>query len=123
LFCRYLYDVIYITVFVQLMSIISEKFWWTYLVVRQHTPYVFLNIVLPSNRFRALACTLLGLNFTEHLYSVKSLVVVLAEQSCLIRNIGHILICLICLACISVTVCLKITKQSSTKSSVNNQCR
>jgi len=58
-------------------------------VVRQHTPYVFLNIVLPSNRFRALACTLLGLNFTEHLYSVKSLVVVLAEQSCLIRNIGH----------------------------------
>ena len=91
-------------------------------MVRQHTPYVFLNIVLPSNRFRALACTLLGLNFTEHLYSVKSLIVVLVELSCLIRNIGH-MYDLICLSCISVTVCLKITKQSSTKSSVNNQCR
>jgi len=66
--------------------------------------------------------TLLGLNFTEHLYSVKSLLVVLAEQSCLIRNIGH-MYDLIRLACISVTVCLKITKQSSTKSSVNNQSR
>jgi hypothetical protein len=31
---RYLHDVIYITLFVQLASIISEKFWWTYLVVR-----------------------------------------------------------------------------------------
>ncbi|KAG2660416.1 transmembrane protein 208 homolog [Panicum virgatum] len=31
--CEYLYDVIYITVFVQLMSLISEKFWWTYLVI------------------------------------------------------------------------------------------
>ena len=32
--CRYIEDVIYITVFVQLMSITSGKFWWTYLVVR-----------------------------------------------------------------------------------------
>jgi hypothetical protein len=32
--CRYLHDVIYITLFVQLASIISGKFWWTYLVVR-----------------------------------------------------------------------------------------
>ncbi|KAK6248163.1 hypothetical protein QUC31_019728 [Theobroma cacao] len=31
--CGYLHDVIYITSFVQLMSIISEKFWYTYLVV------------------------------------------------------------------------------------------
>jgi len=52
--CEYLYDVIYITVFVQLMSIISEKFWWTYLVVRQHTPYDFLTTVRPSNLFRAM---------------------------------------------------------------------
>ncbi|MBA0583665.1 hypothetical protein Gorai_014513 [Gossypium raimondii] len=31
--CSYLHDVIYITSFVQLMSIISDKFWYTYLVV------------------------------------------------------------------------------------------
>ncbi|OAY63604.1 transmembrane protein 208 homolog [Ananas comosus] len=31
--CGYLHDVIYITCFVQLMSIISGKFWWTYLVI------------------------------------------------------------------------------------------
>lgn len=31
--CRYLHDVIYITCFVQLSSIISEKFWYIYLVV------------------------------------------------------------------------------------------
>ncbi|KAF5442787.1 hypothetical protein F2P56_035409 [Juglans regia] len=30
--CGYLHDVIYITSFVQVMSIISEKFWYTYLV-------------------------------------------------------------------------------------------
>ncbi|KAM0846187.1 hypothetical protein ACQ4PT_053355 [Festuca glaucescens] len=30
---EYLEDVIYITVFVQLASIISGKFWWTYLVI------------------------------------------------------------------------------------------
>ncbi|OAY46856.1 hypothetical protein MANES_06G033000v8 [Manihot esculenta] len=34
--CGYLHDVIYITSFVQLTSIISEKFWYTYLVVRSH---------------------------------------------------------------------------------------
>ncbi|EXC43069.1 hypothetical protein L484_000469 [Morus notabilis] len=32
--CGYLHDVIYITSFVQLASIISGKFWYTYLVVR-----------------------------------------------------------------------------------------
>lgn len=32
--CSYLHDVIYITSFVQIMSILSGKFWWTYLVVR-----------------------------------------------------------------------------------------
>ncbi|XP_072962407.1 uncharacterized protein [Typha angustifolia] len=31
--CGYLHDVIYITSFVQLMSIFSGKFWWTYLVI------------------------------------------------------------------------------------------
>ncbi|XP_078439395.1 transmembrane protein (DUF788) [Wolffia australiana] len=31
--CGYLHDVIYITVFVQLASIVSEKFWYTYLVI------------------------------------------------------------------------------------------
>ncbi|XP_008807068.1 transmembrane protein 208 homolog [Phoenix dactylifera] len=31
--CGYLHDVIYITSFVQLTSIISGKFWWTYLVI------------------------------------------------------------------------------------------
>ncbi|EEF28950.1 transmembrane protein 208 homolog [Ricinus communis] len=31
--CGYLHDIIYITSFVQLMSIISEKFWYTYLVI------------------------------------------------------------------------------------------
>ncbi|XP_043715595.1 transmembrane protein 208 homolog [Telopea speciosissima] len=31
--CGYLHDVIYITSFVQLMSIISGKFWFTYLVI------------------------------------------------------------------------------------------
>jgi hypothetical protein len=36
LHCSYLHDVIYITSFVQLMSIISGKFWYTYLVVRSH---------------------------------------------------------------------------------------
>lgn len=31
--CGYLHDVIYITSFVQVMSILSEKFWYTYLVI------------------------------------------------------------------------------------------
>ncbi|PIA56893.1 hypothetical protein AQUCO_00700919v1 [Aquilegia coerulea] len=31
--CGYLHDVIYITCFVQLMSILSGKFWYTYLLV------------------------------------------------------------------------------------------
>ncbi|GLT49605.1 hypothetical protein SLA2020_231520 [Shorea laevis] len=31
--CGYLHDIIYITSFVQLMSIISEKFWYIYLVI------------------------------------------------------------------------------------------
>ncbi|KAM7267013.1 hypothetical protein ACFE04_009179 [Oxalis oulophora] len=31
--CGYLHDVIYITCFVQAMSIISDKFWYTYLVI------------------------------------------------------------------------------------------
>ncbi|XVE71710.1 hypothetical protein DITRI_Ditri10aG0173700 [Diplodiscus trichospermus] len=31
--CGYLHDIIYITSFVQLTSIISDKFWYTYLVI------------------------------------------------------------------------------------------
>lgn len=31
--CGYLHDVIYITSFVQVISILSEKFWYTYLVI------------------------------------------------------------------------------------------
>ncbi|WOL05835.1 hypothetical protein Cni_G14566 [Canna indica] len=31
--CGYLHDIIYITSFVQTMSILSGKFWWTYLVI------------------------------------------------------------------------------------------
>jgi hypothetical protein len=31
--CGYLHDIIYITCFVQLTSIISDKFWYTYLVI------------------------------------------------------------------------------------------
>ncbi|XP_019256118.1 PREDICTED: transmembrane protein 208-like isoform X3 [Nicotiana attenuata] len=34
--CGYLHDVIYITCFVQLASIISDKFWYTYLVIRRN---------------------------------------------------------------------------------------
>jgi hypothetical protein len=41
--CRYLHDVIYITLFVQLASIISEKLWWTYIVVR----WFYLNFENP----------------------------------------------------------------------------
>lgn len=31
--CGYMHDVIYITSFVQIMSILSGKFWYTYLVI------------------------------------------------------------------------------------------
>ncbi|XP_020240967.1 transmembrane protein 208 homolog [Asparagus officinalis] len=37
--CGYLHDVIYITSFVQVMSIISGKFWWTYLVIPVFAAY------------------------------------------------------------------------------------
>ncbi|EES05756.1 hypothetical protein BDA96_04G307600 [Sorghum bicolor] len=43
--CEYLYDVIYITVFVQLMSIISEKFWWTYLVIPAFAGYKIFGLL------------------------------------------------------------------------------
>ncbi|CAN1328771.1 Transmembrane protein 208 [Linum perenne] len=36
--CGYLHDVIYITSFVQIASILSDKFWYTYLVVRAYSP-------------------------------------------------------------------------------------
>ncbi|CAN4084349.1 unnamed protein product [Withania somnifera] len=37
--CGYLHDVIYITCFVQLTSIISDKFWYTYLVIPAFAAY------------------------------------------------------------------------------------
>ncbi|RWW13789.1 hypothetical protein BHE74_00034966 [Ensete ventricosum] len=37
--CGYLHDLIYITSFVQITSILSGKFWWTYLVVRSANPF------------------------------------------------------------------------------------
>ncbi|GJM98723.1 hypothetical protein PR202_ga15755 [Eleusine coracana subsp. coracana] len=39
--CEFLHDVIYITLFVHLASVISEKFWWTYLVMK--CPYDMLS--------------------------------------------------------------------------------
>ncbi|KAG8071763.1 hypothetical protein GUJ93_ZPchr0006g45144 [Zizania palustris] len=36
---EYLQDVIFITLFVQLMSIISDKFWWTYIVIPAYGVY------------------------------------------------------------------------------------
>ncbi|OEL26909.1 hypothetical protein BAE44_0012076 [Dichanthelium oligosanthes] len=43
--CEYLYDMIYITVFVQLMSIISGKFWWTYLVIPAFAGYKIFGLL------------------------------------------------------------------------------
>ncbi|CAL5018791.1 unnamed protein product [Urochloa decumbens] len=43
--CEYMYDVIYITIFVQLMSIISEKFWWTYLVIPAFAGYKIFGLL------------------------------------------------------------------------------
>ncbi|OVA06885.1 Protein of unknown function DUF788 [Macleaya cordata] len=37
--CSYLHDVIYITSFVQVMSILSGKFWYTYLVIPAFAAY------------------------------------------------------------------------------------
>ncbi|KAL6984949.1 hypothetical protein U1Q18_018329 [Sarracenia purpurea var. burkii] len=43
--CGYLHDVIYITAFVQLTSIISEKFWYIYLVIPAFAAYKLLGFV------------------------------------------------------------------------------
>lgn len=43
--CGYLHDVIYITSFVQLMSIISGKFWYTYLVIPAFGAYKSFGII------------------------------------------------------------------------------
>ncbi|XP_043695238.1 transmembrane protein 208 homolog [Telopea speciosissima] len=42
--CGYLHDVIYITIFVQLMSIISGKFWYTYLVIPAFGAYKIFGV-------------------------------------------------------------------------------
>uniref|UniRef100_A0A0C9RGP5 TSA: Wollemia nobilis Ref_Wollemi_Transcript_26089_767 transcribed RNA sequence n=1 Tax=Wollemia nobilis TaxID=56998 RepID=A0A0C9RGP5_9CONI len=42
--CGYLHDVIYITSFVQLGSIISDKFWYTYLVIPAFAAYKLYDI-------------------------------------------------------------------------------
>ncbi|KAI3446696.1 hypothetical protein Pfo_003361 [Paulownia fortunei] len=43
--CGYLHDVIYITCFVQLSSIISEKFWYIYLVIPGFAAYQLFGLV------------------------------------------------------------------------------
>ncbi|KAK3133403.1 hypothetical protein QOZ80_6AG0536140 [Eleusine coracana subsp. coracana] len=43
--CEYLHDVIYITLFVQLASVISEKFWWTYLVIPVFAGYKIFGLL------------------------------------------------------------------------------
>ncbi|CAA6662257.1 unnamed protein product [Spirodela intermedia] len=43
--CGYLHDVIYITIFVQLASIISDKFWYTYLVIPAFGAYKFSGLL------------------------------------------------------------------------------
>lgn len=43
--CGYLHDVIYITGFVQLASIISEKFWYIYLVIPAFAAYKLIGLV------------------------------------------------------------------------------
>eukprot|EP01018_Ginkgo_biloba_P007302 Gb_11057 [translate_table: standard] len=42
--CGYFHDVIYITSFVQLTSIISDKFWYTYLVIPSFAAYKFYDV-------------------------------------------------------------------------------
>ncbi|KAI8008377.1 Transmembrane protein 208 [Camellia lanceoleosa] len=43
--CGYLHDVIYITGFVQLTTIISKKFWYIYLVILAFAAYKLLGFV------------------------------------------------------------------------------
>ncbi|WJX65007.1 hypothetical protein P8452_49715 [Trifolium repens] len=49
--CGYLHDVIYITSFVQVASIISGKFWYIYLVSHTQTDTTSKNVVLASKRY------------------------------------------------------------------------
>lgn len=44
--CSYLHDVLYITIFVQLASIISDKFWLVYLVIPIFALYKLWQLVL-----------------------------------------------------------------------------
>ncbi|KAJ8464979.1 hypothetical protein OPV22_027531 [Ensete ventricosum] len=43
--CGYLHDLIYITSFVQIMSILSGKFWWTYLVIPAFGAYKVVSLL------------------------------------------------------------------------------
>lgn len=43
--CGYLHDIIYVTCFVQLTSIISEKFWYIYLVIPAFAAYQLFGLV------------------------------------------------------------------------------
>ncbi|THU44935.1 hypothetical protein C4D60_Mb02t12620 [Musa balbisiana] len=43
--CGYLHDLIYITSFVQIMSILSGKFWWTYLVIPAFGAYKVVGLL------------------------------------------------------------------------------
>lgn len=44
--CGYIHDILYITVFVQLASIISDKFWYAYLVIPMFACYKLWQLVL-----------------------------------------------------------------------------
>ena len=46
--CSYLHDIIYTTSFVQVMSIISAKFWYIYLVVRSLYSYFLVDMYLDN---------------------------------------------------------------------------
>eukprot|EP00249_Psilotum_nudum_P001584 c14147_g1_i2 orf=346-765(+) len=44
--CGYLHDIVYITVFVQLSSLVSEKFWYVYLVIPAFAMYKLWQLFL-----------------------------------------------------------------------------
>eukprot|EP00250_Pteridium_aquilinum_P029110 c3852_g1_i1 orf=176-700(+) len=51
--CSYLHDVLYITVFVQLTSIVSDKFWFVYLVIPIFALYKLWKLVLHPYIFQS----------------------------------------------------------------------
>ncbi|XP_057767241.1 uncharacterized protein LOC130987656 isoform X1 [Salvia miltiorrhiza] len=68
--CGYLHDVIYITCFVQLSSIISGKFWYIYLVVRHSIPSSSIIHHLIAEREREMHFTFLANNYMVMLFGL-----------------------------------------------------